>query len=680
MDNTPLDVRYLKGVGEKRANQLARLGLHTLWDLVTFYPRRYIDYSAPYSVAAAPYEEPCVVRAFVYSKGLPIRTGGGRTMVKVTAGDESAALTLTFFNNPYGVNALRLETEYLFYGKCTGPLTHREMVSPAFFEASGHLPLVPVYPLTEGISSKYLSACVKTALEKLQEAGIEDPLPASLRKEHGLMGLAEALSAIHFPKSAADAQEARTRLIFEELLLLQLGLLGLKGRSRGKTSVSCKKVDLAPFWRSLPFAPTGAQLRSAEEILKDMGGPLPMSRLLQGDVGSGKTLVAAAAMYAAAENGYQSALMAPTEILAVQHAETLTRLLSPKGISVALLTGGAKTAAKKATLGAISAGKANVVVGTHALLGEGVEFARLGLAVTDEQHRFGVRQRGALSQKGASPHLLVMSATPIPRTLGLIIFGDLDISVLDEMPAGRTPVKTYRVTTELRGRMFRFITRQVEQGRQAYLVCPVIEEGVSELQAVTTYYEKVAKPLLPGIRVGLLHGRMKAAEKARLMQDFKSGEIQVLCSTTVIEVGVDVPNATMMVVENAERFGLSALHQLRGRVGRGAAESFCILVSDHPSEAVRKRLAFLCHTGDGFEVARYDLETRGPGDFFGDRQHGLPQLKIADLASDSRLLSASQKEAARLFAEDPGLSLPEHAALLRAVQKLFGPENAGAFN
>ena len=547
------DIRYLKGVGEKRAAQLGKLGISTVEDLITFYPRRYIDYSAPYSVASAPYEEPCVVRA-------------------------------------------------------------------------------------------------------------------------------EALRQIHFPDSPEKAQAARHRLAFEELLLLQLGLLGLRGRDRGDTGVRCRPVDLGVFFSALPFSPTGAQKRSAQEILQDMQGPLPMNRLLQGDVGSGKTLVAAAAMYAAAQNGYQSALMAPTEILAAQHAQTLSQLLEPFGIQVALLTGSVKGAARKATLAAIAQGEAQVVVGTHALISSGVVFQELGLTVTDEQHRFGVRQRGALTQKGHRPHLLVMSATPIPRTLGLIIFGDLDISVLDEMPAGRTPIKTYRVGTDLRRRMYGFIARHVAAGRQAYIVCPLIQEGVSELQAVTTYYEEVAKPLLPGVRVGLLHGRMKGAEKAALMDAFKKGEVQVLCSTTVIEVGVDVPNANIMVIENAERFGLSALHQLRGRVGRGAAESFCILVSDHRGESVQKRLSLMCHTTDGFEIAKYDLETRGPGDFFGDRQHGLPQLKIADLAADSALLAATQKEAAALTAQDPALCAPRHTALAAAVRDLFGPQADGTFN
>ena len=401
-----------------------------------------------------------------------------------------------------------------------------------------------------------------------------------------------------------------------------------------------------------------------------------MNRLLQGDVGSGKTLVAAAGVYAAAQSGYQSVLMAPTEILAAQHADTLDRLLAPLGIRVALLTGSVKGAAKKAALRAIAAGEVELVVGTHAVLSAGVEFARLGFAVTDEQHRFGVRQRSLLAAKADHPHLLVMSATPIPRTLGLLMFGDLDISVLDELPPGRTPVKTYAITGKKRADMYGFVRRQLAAGRQAYIVCPVIDEGENDMQAVTTYYTDVAQPLLEHYRVGLMHGRLKAAEKAAVMDAFKAGALDVLVSTTVIEVGVDVPNANIIVIENAERYGLSALHQLRGRVGRGKGEAYCVLISDHATDAVKKRLSFLCHTNDGFEIAKFDLETRGPGDFFGSRQHGLPTLRIADLMADSRALYAAQKEALALVGADPALRSPGNAGLRRLAEELFSDDTA----
>ena len=665
------NIRYVKGVGEKRAKLFEKLGVFNVGGLLSFYPYRYIDYSNPFTVAEAPYGILCVVQATVFSKGSVIRTGGGKNMVKVIAGDETATLTLTFFNNPYAVDALEIGEDYLFYGKFDGAFSNREAVSPTFIQAGKNTPLTPVYHLTEGLSSKYIASCIKNAFTLVDEKDLQDPLPSGMLQKYNLPPYASAVKQIHFPQSVQEAETARNRFIFEELLLLQLGLLRLRGRERKAKGVRVKPVDLTKFFGALPFTPTGAQQRAVQEIVADMAGQYPMNRLLQGDVGSGKTLVAAAAMYASAQNGLQSALMAPTELLAQQHAETFAKLLAPHNIQVALLTGSTKGKARKTTLQAVQSGQAQVIIGTHALISEDVEFNNLALTVTDEQHRFGVRQRTALALKGAHPHLLVMSATPIPRTLGLVIFGDLDISVLDEMPPGRTPVKTHRVDTGKRKRMFGFIEDNVKQGRQAYIVCPVIDESVTEMQAVTTYYEEIAKPLLPGVTVGLLHGRMKPQEKAKVMQSFAQGEVDVLCSTTVIEVGVDVPNATIMVIENAERFGLSALHQLRGRVGRGKEESYCFLVSDHTGENVRERLALLASTNDGFEVARYDLETRGPGDFFGKRQHGLPNLKVADLVTDAEVLAKTQAEANAIIKADADLSTVQNAKLKQAVENLF---------
>lgn len=671
-----MDVRYLKGVGEKRAAQLSRLGIRTAEDLLGFYPRDYNDYSKPYAVAGAPFDTKCVVRAEVYEKSAPARLPGGRQMQRVAAGDDTSSLILTYFNNPYAPKKLEIGQTYLFFGKVGGALSAREMVNPEVLTeaAAAATPLAPVYPLTEGVSSAYLAKCVRAAFAAVPEPG--EPLPRALLEKYRLCGKAEALRKIHFPQSADDIHAARRRLIFEELLALQLGLLLLRGREAARTGAPMRPVSLEPFWAALPFAPTGAQRRAAGEILGDLTQKAPMNRLLQGDVGSGKTLVAAAGVYAAAQNGYQSVLMAPTEILAAQHAETLTALLAPLGIRTALLTGSVKGKAKKELLRAVEAGEAQLVIGTHAVLGEGVRFARLGLAVTDEQHRFGVRQRGQLAAKADHPHLLVMSATPIPRTLGLLMFGDLDISVLDELPPGRTPVKTYAVTGKKRADLYGFLRRQLAAGRQAYLVCPVIDEGESDMQAVTAYYNDVAKPLLAGFRVGLMHGRLKAAEKAAVMDDFKAGRLDALVSTTVIEVGVDVPNANCIVIENAERYGLSALHQLRGRVGRGGGEAYCVLVSDHVTDAVKKRLSFLCRTSDGFAIAKFDLETRGPGDFFGSRQHGLPTLRIADLAADSRVLYAAQQEALALIREDPALRAPEHAGLRGLAESLFDGDTA----
>ena len=671
-----MDIRYLKGVGEKRAAQLAKLGIFTVDDLLGFYPRDYVDYSRPYPVASAPYDIKCVVRATVYGKGALTRIRGGKQMVKILAGDDTAGLSLVYFNNPYISQKLEVGTEYCFFGKVGGGFAQREMVNPVMLtaEAASATPLVPVYPQAEGINSNYLAKCMRTAFAAAPD--IPEPLPAWMLQKYRLCPKADAVRMIHFPRSTAEIASARRRLIFEELLALQLGLLLLRSRDATLTGAPMKPVDLQPFWASLPFSPTGAQKRAAQEILADFNKLSPMNRLLQGDVGSGKTLVAAAGIYAAWKNGYQSALMAPTEILAAQHAETLSRMLEPLGVRVALLTGSVKGAAKKAVRKAIAEGEADLVVGTHAVLGPDVEFRNLGFAVTDEQHRFGVRQRSALAGKADHPHLLVMSATPIPRTLALLMFGDLDISILDELPPGRTPVKTYAITGKKRADMYGFLKAQLAAGRQAYIVCPVIDESETDMQSVTSYYEETARPLLEGYRVGLMHGRLKAAEKNAVMQQFKDGELDVLVSTTVIEVGVDVPNANLIVIENAERYGLSALHQLRGRVGRGKGEAYCILISDHTGEAVKKRLSFLCHTTDGFAIAKFDLETRGPGDFFGSRQHGLPSLHIADLMADSKALYAAQQEAIDLVAADPGLRQPENAGLRALAEGMFREQTA----
>lgn len=672
-------VRYLKGVGPKTAERFEKLGILTLSDLLCHYPRRYLDFSKPYSIAEAPADTECVVKAEVFAKPGGRILPGGRRMERITAGDDVSSLEITWFNNPYAAQKLELGQEYYFQGIVTGGMLRRQMVNPqvrtdAQVKSS---PFEAVYPQTEGLTSSAIAKCVRQLLPHAEL--LPDPLPPEMLKKYRLLSKADAVRAIHCPATEEEAFAARRRLIYEELLVLQLGIGRMKNHGAASTGAPMKKADPSPFWESLPFSPTGAQRRAVEEILTDMSGETSMNRLLQGDVGSGKTLVAAAAIWACIRAGYQAALLAPTEILASQHAENLNRLLSPFGMRVALLTGGMKAAAHRTTLAAIRDDEADLIVGTHAILSEGVEFARLGLAVVDEQHRFGVRQRGLLAEKAANPHLLVMSATPIPRTLGLLMYGDLDISILDELPPGRKPVKTRCITGKKRAGLYGFLDREIDSGRQAYIVCPAIEDaGGSGLNAVKSYYEDIAKAYLPDRRVGLMHGKLKPKEKAEVMDDFKSGRLDALVSTTVIEVGVDVPNATVMVIENAERYGLSALHQLRGRVGRGAAESWCFLVSDNASESVQKRLKFLCSTSDGFAVAQYDLETRGPGDFFGSRQHGLPTLQIADLMNDTRTLHAAQSEAVALLAEDPLLERPEHALLARQVEQMF--DKAGAMN
>ena len=672
-------VRYLKGVGPKTAERFEKLGILTLSDLLCHYPRRYLDFSKPYSIAEAPADTECVVKAEVFAKPGGRILPGGRRMERITAGDDVSSLEITWFNNPYVTQKLELGQEYYFQGIVTGGMLRRQMVNPqvrtdAQVKSS---PFEAVYPQTEGLTSSAIAKCVRQLLPHAEL--LPDPLPPEMLKKYRLLSKADAVRAIHCPATEEEAFAARRRLIYEELLVLQLGIGRMKNHGAASTGAPMKKADASPFWESLPFSPTCAQRRAVEEILTDMSGETSMNRLLQGDVGSGKTLVAAAAIWACIRAGYQAALLAPTEILASQHAENLNRLLSPFGMRVALLTGGMKAAARRTTLAAIRDDEADLIVGTHAILSEGVEFARLGLAVVDEQHRFGVRQRGLLAEKAANPHLLVMSATPIPRTLGLLMYGDLDISILDELPPGRKPVKTRCITGKKRADLYGFLDREIDSGRQVYIVCPAIEDaGGSGLNAVKSYYEDIAKAYLPDRRVGLMHGKLKPKEKAEVMDDFKSGRLDALVSTTVIEVGVDVPNATVMVIENAERYGLSALHQLRGRVGRGAAESWCFLVSDNASESVQKRLKFLCSTSDGFAVAQYDLETRGPGDFFGSRQHGLPTLQIADLMNDTRTLHAAQSEAVALLAEDPLLERPEHALLARQVEQMF--DKAGAMN
>ena len=672
-------VRYLKGVGPKTAERFEKLGILTLSDLLCHYPRRYLDFSKPYSIAEAPADTECVVKAEVFAKPGGRILPGGRRMERITAGDDVSSLEITWFNNPYAAQKLELGQEYYFQGIVTGGMLRRQMVNPqvrtdAQVKSS---PFEAVYPQTEGLTSSAIAKCVRQLLPHAEL--LPDPLPPEMLKKYRLLSKADAVRAIHCPATEEEAFAARRRLIYEELLVLQLGIGRMKNHGAASTGAPMKKADASPFWESLPFSPTGAQRRAVEEILTDMSGETSMNRLLQGDVGSGKTLVAAAAIWACIRAGYQAALLAPTEILASQHAENLNRLLSPFGMRVALLTGGMKAAARRTTLAAIRDDEADLIVGTHAILSEGVEFARLGLAVVDEQHRFGVRQRGLLAEKAANPHLLVMSATPIPRTLGLLMYGDLDISILDELPPGRKPVKTRCITGKKRADLYGFLDREIDSGRQVYIVCPAIEDaGGSGLNAVKSYYEDIAKAYLPDRRVGLMHGKLKPKEKAEVMDDFKSGRLDALVSTTVIEVGVDVPNATVMVIENAERYGLSALHQLRGRVGRGAAESWCFLVSDNASESVQKRLKFLCSTSDGFAVAQYDLETRGPGDFFGSRQHGLPTLQIADLMNDTRTLHAAQIEAVALLAEDPLLERPEHVLLARQVEQMF--DKAGTMN
>ncbi len=684
----------LPGVGPARAKKLEKLGLRTVGDLLYHLPQRYEDRRECFNLRDAPEDRPCCVAAMVASAPTVSRIRKGLELVKVKAVDSFGALQLTFFNQTYIKNALKLGETYVFYGTAERQGRGRAMTNPVFEkEGTGRVTglIMPVYPLTAGITNNLLAGLARRAVEDCLD-GLPEFLPEQIRLDHALCQVQYARKNIHFPPSWEELAIARRRLVFEELFTLTCGLSLLKERrERGKGQVL--KADATKFEKLLPFTPTNAQKRAMEDIAADLKSGRVMNRLVQGDVGSGKTAVAAFGAWAAAQNGCQCALMAPTELLAEQHAKTLDALLSPAGVRVALFTGSVKGRPRKALLGALAEGEIDLIVGTHALFSEGVAYKNLGLVVADEQHRFGVAQRAALAEKGSgtAPHVLVMSATPIPRTLALIIYGDLDASVIDELPPGRTPVQTVTVGEDKRARMYGFVRKQVKEGRQVYIVCPAVDEvddlpawndlyaPPMDMKAVTTYAKDLQDKVFPDLRVGLVHGRMKPRDKEAAMAAFAAGETDVLVSTTVIEVGVDVPNASLMVIENAERFGLSQLHQLRGRVGRGKHQSYCVLVSVSRSDTARERLRALCATNDGFQIAEEDLRLRGPGDFFGKRQHGLPQLKVADFASDMELLREAKGAADGLIAADPALSKPEHKPLKAQIQRLF-EENAELFN
>ena len=663
------DIRYLKGVGEKRAVQLNRLGVFTLGDLLYLLPRRYIDYSDPYQLAYAPYDEACAVKATVLQSKGGVRIKGGRTMFKVLCADETARLELTYFNSEYTVNQLEVGREYIFYGKIGGSMVNRQMVSPIFIPADSPLTRRAVYPLTAGLSAKMISNMMASAFNVVQN--IPDFMPREILAENNLPDLYTALKDIHFPKNNRDLQNATNRLAFDELFSLQLGLNLLNGQQRRKTTVKVKSVNIDDFLHSLPYTPTNAQFRAIKDILLDFKGETCANRLVQGDVGSGKTLVAISAMYCMHKNGYQSCMMAPTEILANQHYANVKKMLEPFGVKVGLLTAGLKAKERKEVLAKLESGEISILIGTHSVLSDKVQFKNMALFITDEQHRFGVNQRNIANAKGENPHILVMSATPIPRTLAMIIYAGMQISVIDEMPKGRKPVQTLLVGTDKRARMFGFINQHIQDGYQCYIVLPAIEENetMTDLQSVEKYCNEVVKPLLPHARVGMLHGKMKNREKDRIMTAFSAGEIDILCSTTVVEVGVDVPNAALMIIENAERYGLSALHQLRGRVGRGSVQSWCILVSDKKNPQVQERLKFMVANASGFAVSQYDLEHRGPGDFFGSRQHGLPLMKTANLCSDLSLTNAARDAAIKVLTASPDLKL--YPQIKQRTAKMF---------
>lgn len=667
------DIRYLKGVGESRAALYQKLGIETVEDLLYHIPRRYIDLTRPTPLAAAVPGQKCAVRALLAAKGREQRIRRGLSLFKLTAVDGPVTLHITFFNAKYTVEALREGEEYIFYGTVTGGFYSRQMDSPQVFRPEEAGTLLPVYSLTQGLSNKMVSRQVTEALNRVEQ--LPDPLEGSgLPQQYGLLSYSQALHAVHFPPDWQAIETGRNRMVFDELLCLSLCFARMR-EGRHRLHVPPMRMQpLTEYYRALPYELTGAQQRAIAEAMSDMCSGTPMNRLVQGDVGSGKTAVAAALCYFAHRNGAQSTLMAPTEILAQQHYNSLAPLLGSLGMQVALLTGSLSPKKKETLKAALAAGEIDLCIGTHALLTDDTAFANLGLVVTDEQHRFGVQQRAALRQKGKDAHVLVMSATPIPRTLAMIVYGDLEISVIDELPAGRRPIRTYLIDSTIRQRAFGYIKKHLDEGYQAYLVCPAVQSededtAAASLKSAVEYAEELAHGAFGDYRVGLLHGKMRPAQKEKVMAEFAAGEIQLLVATTVVEVGVDVPNAVIMMVENAERFGLSQLHQLRGRVGRGQVQSHCILLSDTENPDTLERLRVLCGTNDGFKIAEEDLKQRGPGDFFGERQHGLPEMKIADLAADSRLLQKAREAADALTDRDPTLhTLP---ALARRVERLM---------
>ncbi len=672
-----MEITYLKGVGPKKAELYKKIGVETVEQLVEVFPRDYVDFTAATSIAEVQSGEVCAFRAFVKRKLTPFSSYSRMALYKAVLSDGDDEITAVFFNAKYTFDKLVEDEEYIFYGKIGEDRYGWQVTNPMFIKP-GEEGLLPKYSLTAGLTNNMLSANMKTAIASVVQP---EYLPVGMMKKYDLISRGEAVRKIHFPKSREEYSEARRRLVFEELLTLKLGLSLMKRRGRELSGAVMEGQDISEFYASLPFTPTNAQLSAVADCIADMQRIYPMNRLVQGDVGSGKTLVAAAVAYFAYMNGFQTVVMAPTEVLAKQHFVTFSSMLSNLGVRVELLSGSLTAAQKKKVRADAANGEIHVLVGTQALIQKSSELNNLGLVVVDEQHRFGVGQRSALAEKGYNPHILAMSATPIPRTLALIVYGDLDISVLNEMPKGRIPIKTYAVDTSFRPRIYNFIKKHIAEGRQAYIVCPLVEESEkSEKTSAVAYWKSLSEGEFSGIPIGLLHGKMKQTEKDAVMTDFKENKLKMLVSTTVIEVGIDVPNAVVMLIENAEQFGLSQLHQLRGRVGRGAYESFCVLMTDNGSEYTKARTDAMVRTTDGFEIAREDLALRGPGNFFGREQHGLPPLKVADIADDANILSEVTSLAERILEKDASLSDERHQGLKESVSRLFGQNDIYGWN
>ena len=667
-------VTMLKGVGPAKAKQLENLNIFTLRDLICHFPRGYEDRTQLRTIDKLEPDVPACFKAMVMNTPRTSHIRKGLDLTKVQVADHTGRLNLTFFNNKYVSENLQYGREYVFYGAVSGDFIGYNMTNP-IFESLDSPPattrrVMPIYPLTAGLTNAALLKLVRQALAICDAP--PEILPESVRREYGILPAERAYLAIHEPQSMAEAEQAKKRLIFEEFFVFSAGLSLMRASRAMKKSVPYENLELQPFLASLPFTLTGAQQRAIDHILADLQKGSPMNRLVQGDVGSGKTMVAAAAAYLAAVNGRQSALMAPTEILAEQHYHSLKKIFEPLGISMALLTGSMTAKEKRLTREALAEGQIQVVVGTHALITDATSFRNLGLVIADEQHRFGVAQRSRLSAKGEDVHLLVMSATPIPRTLALLMYGDLEVSILDELPPGRESVDTFLVNESYRPRINAFIRKHVSEGHQCFVVCPAVEENEDlGIKAATVWADTLQQAVFPDLRITLLHGQMKGIEKEMAMAGFARGEADVMVATTVIEVGVDVPNATLMVIEDADRFGLSQLHQLRGRVGRGKAKSFCILTSRNRNPETLQRLKAFSKTTDGFKIAEEDLKLRGPGDFFGSRQSGLPTFKVANLSYDLTTLKDAQKASAQWIDEFGDSDTPEAKALRDRIGDLF---------
>lgn len=667
------DIRLLKGIGDAKAKQLLRLGVFTVWDLLTYFPVRFEDRSKVTKIFDLQHERMALVNGIVVSPVSEHYVRKGLTYYKVQIRDDTGIATCIFFNNKYLKNYLKKGYEYSFYGKININRNTKEILSPEFEPSSQSQCtkcIVPIYPLTSGITQKFLRNTVADAYRNYQKY-FREVIPAEILKEHSLCGIDFAIKNIHFPKDAQALEIAKKRLIFEEFFILQTALRKMKSGTKKVSGPTFTNNDITEFLSILPFSLTGAQKRVTEDIIGDLSSGSVMNRLVQGDVGSGKTVIAAISMYLCAKNNYQAAMMAPTEVLARQHFNDLSPILEGLGIKCELLTGSTTAKNKREIYERLESGETNVIFGTHALITDKVKFSSLALAITDEQHRFGVRQRMQLSEKGKSVHTLVMTATPIPRTLALIVYGDMDISVIDELPPGRQKIDTYCVGENMRERIYAFIRKEIDKGNRAYIVCPAVEESeVENLKSVEEHFANLSKNIFPDIPMGIVHGKMKAKDKETAMNDFIAGNTKILVSTTVIEVGVNVPESTLMVIENAERFGLSQLHQLRGRVGRGKEKSYCVLFCASFSEETKERMKIMSQSNDGFKISETDLKLRGPGDFFGTRQHGELSFKIADLANDFSVLKASGTEAEKLLSEDPTLSDEKHFYIKEATEKL----------